>query len=121
MQTQHAGVLLVNDAEGTLSIALGPSGLGDRTSAHLPSIDALVGPDDRLLGEQLRWLAIREQAAVVRALSDHLECLGPGQPDDSLRAQLVEELARLGCRIFEAAAALAGVTPPAPQSGVLPV
>lgn len=87
---------------------------------YLPSLRALVADDD-LLREELRCLAVRQQAAVVRGLVDQVECLGPSRANCALRAQLVEELARLGCRILEAAAALSETTPPEPQSGILPI
>lgn len=52
--------------------------------------------------------SIRRQAALARTLLDELEDFAPtldqgGAP----RAQAIEELTRLGCRIFEAAALLA--------------
>jgi hypothetical protein len=88
---------------------------------HLPSIQALGAEDDRLLREELRCLAAREQAAAVRAIAERIECLAPWGADRSLRAQLVEELARLGCRALEAAASMSETVDPAPQSGVVPV
>jgi len=63
-------------------------------------------------------MAVREQVGVVRALADQVECLGLWGANEGLRAQLVEELTRLGCRILEAAAELSGAIPPAPESGV---
>ncbi len=49
---------------------------------------------------------IRSQAAVVRALADAAECLArPGA--EGVGDQLVEEMARLGCRLLESAGALA--------------
>jgi hypothetical protein len=55
---------------------------------------------------------VRRHAALVRALLDELERVAPA-PDISERrsdgdggGQLIEELARLGCRIFECAAAM---------------
>ena len=51
---------------------------------------------------------IRRQAALARALLDELEEVAPGfDRGRGLRAQAIEELTRLGCRIFEAAALLA--------------
>jgi hypothetical protein len=50
----------------------------------------------------------RTQAAIVRSLVDELEHVAAhGEAAHWLRAQLIEELARLGCRILDAAAALA--------------
>jgi hypothetical protein len=52
--------------------------------------------------------SVRRQAALARALLDELEEVGPGgDPERALSAQAIEELARLGCRIVEAAALLA--------------
>lgn len=89
--------------------------------AYLPSVRALDAPDDALLREELRCLAARQQAAVVRALADQLDRVSPGQAAVNLREQLAEELARLGCRILEAAATLVEKIEPAPASGILPV
>jgi hypothetical protein len=51
--------------------------------------------------------AIRGQAAFVRALLDEVERAVPPQAE-AVSAQLVEELARLGCSFLEAAQALRG-------------
>jgi len=80
------------------------------TAHALPSLRALHAVDDRLLDQELRLLTTRRQIAVVRAIADELErCLQGGSVFESLRAQFVEELSRLGCRSLEAAAALAKV------------
>ncbi len=73
---------------------------------HLPSIEALTAGDDSLLRQELGGLAVRRQSAVVRALLDQLECASPRSVSDGLRAQLVEELARLGHALLEAASSL---------------
>lgn len=89
---------------------------------HLPSVDALEAADDALLRAELEQLSVRRQVAVVRALADELDRLGPASAD-CLRPQFVEELARLGCRVLETAAALAdGTNREGPQrpSGVWP-
>lgn len=91
--------------------------------AALPSVEALEGHDDRLLREELRCLAVREQAAAVRDLIDRVEGLAPRGVHGSVRAQLVEELASLGCRILEAAASVCEPTddcrdPDAESSGL---
>jgi hypothetical protein len=53
-------------------------------------------------------LSIRRQAALARTLLDELEEIGPGfERGTGLRAQAIEELTRLGCRIFEVAALFA--------------
>jgi len=50
---------------------------------------------------------LRSQAAVVRALLDELERTIPGSSVERLvTAQLVEDVARLGCRLIETAGAL---------------
>lgn len=49
--------------------------------------------------------AVRSQTALVRALLDEVERRLPGG-DVVVDAQLVEEIARLGCRFVEAASAL---------------
>lgn len=51
--------------------------------------------------------SLRSQAACVRMLLDEIERVVPsGQACEGLSRQLVEELARLGCRTLEAAEAL---------------
>jgi hypothetical protein len=42
--------------------------------------------------------------AVLRTLTDHIEHLARPGDADELSWQLVEEMARLGCRLLEAAA-----------------
>ena len=74
---------------------------------HLPSLRALRAGDERLLAEELRLVATRQQIAVVRTLADELErSLERGSPARALQEQLVQELARLGCRSLETAAAI---------------
>jgi hypothetical protein len=60
---------------------------------------------------------LRSHAAVVRALADEVECLSRTGDAAGLRDQLIEELARLGCRLLETAGTLAG-SPPPEHSGV---
>ena len=51
---------------------------------------------------------IRQQLALARALLDDLEALVLSSHVKRVpRTQVVEELARLGCRVFDAAASLA--------------
>jgi hypothetical protein len=52
---------------------------------------------------------VRSQAAFVRTLLDELERVAPPGVDDAVSEQLVEELARLGCRCIELASALTSV------------
>ncbi len=52
--------------------------------------------------------SVRRQAALARTLLDELESIAPMfEPARAPSAQAIEELTRLGCRIFEAAALLA--------------
>ncbi len=73
------------------------------------------GDDGRTPAKHLGPL--RVQAAVIRALADEVECLSRAGEADGLGDQLIEEMARLGCRLLETAGTLA--TPPPPEdSGV---
>jgi hypothetical protein len=76
------------------------------STSTLPSIAALQSNDDGRLTAELRIAELRGHLAVVRALADQLERLVRPGNTEGLHEQLVEEMARLGCRIFEAAAAL---------------
>ena len=58
-----------------------------------------------------RLVHLRSQLAVVRTLTDQVEQLSRAADVDGLGDQMVEEMARLGCRLLDAAAALAGVSP----------
>jgi hypothetical protein len=49
---------------------------------------------------------VRSQAAFARALVDEVERVLPHRERDLVRAQLVEELARLGCQLLDAASTL---------------
>jgi hypothetical protein len=53
---------------------------------------------------------VRSQLAVVRALADCAEVLAQKGETDPLGEQVISEMAALGCRLFEAAAALAEPT-----------
>jgi hypothetical protein len=60
------------------------------------------------LTDEVDVAPIRSQAAVVRMLLDHLDRLVPQSGATyATRDQLIEELTRLGCRIFETTGALA--------------
>jgi hypothetical protein len=88
-------------------------------SVDLPSVRALLSLDERLLTEELHLVATRRQIAVVRAIADELErCVATDPVVRALQEQLVHELAKLGCRSLEAAAALAEEENTAPPSGV---
>ena len=53
-------------------------------------------------------ISVRRQAALARTLLYELEAIAPGfDPARAPSLQAIEELTRLGCRIFEAAALLA--------------
>ena len=49
---------------------------------------------------------LRSQTAFVRTLLDEVERVSRGGGDGALAAQLIEELARLGCRCLETASDL---------------
>jgi hypothetical protein len=53
---------------------------------------------------------VRSQAAIVRALLEEVDRLDPAT-SHGVSEQLVDELARLGCRILETSAKLAKETP----------
>jgi hypothetical protein len=76
-------------------------------SAHLPSLDALESNDDERLRAELQLARLRSQVAVVRTIADEVEVLARPRDADGLRAQLVDEMSRLGCRLFESLASLA--------------
>ncbi len=75
----------------------------------LPSLCALHTRDGERLRDALDLLVVRQQVAVVRAFADELERMAARGSSETLRPQLVEELARLGCRILEAAATMSDV------------
>jgi len=54
---------------------------------------------------------VRSQAAFVRSLLDEVERVTASVPPDRVSAQLVEELARLGCRFLEVASQLTRSVP----------
>jgi hypothetical protein len=60
-------------------------------------------------------VSARTQAAIVRALVDEFDhTTADGSAEPWMQAQLIEELARLGCRIMDLAAALTVSCPPEP-------
>jgi hypothetical protein len=83
-------------------------------SVHLPSLDVLESNDDERLGEELQLARLRSQVAVVRTIADEVEHLARPRDANGLKAQLAEEMARLGCRLLETAASL---TEPARSEG----
>jgi hypothetical protein len=54
---------------------------------------------------------VRSQAAFVRSLLDEVERVAPSVAPGIVSAQLVEELARLGCRFLEVASELTRSVP----------
>jgi hypothetical protein len=60
--------------------------------------------DDSLLTAEPRLARLRAQVAVVRTLADHIEHFARQVDAGALSSQLIEEMARLGCRLFELAA-----------------
>jgi hypothetical protein len=82
--------------------------------AHIPSVAALESNEDGPLADELRLVHLRSQAAVIRTLADQVEHLSRAAEADGLGVQIVEEMARLGCRLLETAGALAE----APRSSV---
>ena len=73
----------------------------------LPSLAALESKDDWRLGVELRLARLRAQVAAVRSIADHVDYLARAADEDGVGEQLVEEMARLGCRLVEAAGSLA--------------
>jgi hypothetical protein len=67
--------------------------------------------------KHLPLAALRSQVAVVRALADEVDSLSRLGDADGLPDQLIEELARLGCRLLDQASVLAGTVRPE-DSGV---
>ena len=72
----------------------------------LPSLAALESNDDERLAAELRLADLRAQVAAVGPLAEHIERLTRHGDADRLGQQLMVEMARLGCRLLEAAAAL---------------
>jgi hypothetical protein len=66
--------------------------------------------DDGRLAVEAQLKRVRTQVAAVRAVADHAEQLAQAAAVDRLTEQLVEEMARLGCRLLEAAVSLADAT-----------
>jgi hypothetical protein len=86
----------------------------------LESLNPSSAPADRnLRAKPLPLAPVRSQAAVVRMMVAELES-APADAEESMREQLTEELARLGCRLLETAAAVAqtdGMSPASPERG----
>lgn len=78
-------------------------------TGNLPSLQALSDPNDHRLLVELRLMAVRRQLATFRTIADEIERrLESWSRDPSsiaVDAQLLEEVAALGCRALEAASA----------------
>jgi hypothetical protein len=85
--------------------------------SHIPSLAALESNDDGRLVAELRLVGLRSQAAIVRTLADQVERLSRDAEGHEHAGQLIEEMARLGSRLLEAAAALAEA-PHVDESGI---
>jgi urease accessory protein UreF len=88
-------------------------------TSHIPSLAALESNTDGRLAAELRLVDLRSQAAIVRALADDVERFSREAEADGLARQLIEEMARLGARLLEAAAAFEDA-PHVEDSGVFP-
>jgi hypothetical protein len=91
--------------------------VGRDMPSHIPSLRALESNDDGRLAAELRLVDLRSQAAIIRALADHAEYLSREVEADGLARQLIEEMARLGSRLVDAAAAFRDA-PHVEESGV---
>jgi hypothetical protein len=74
--------------------------------AHIPSLATLESNDDSQLSAELRLARLRSQVAVVRALADHIDHFARPADSQGLGEQVIEEMARLGCRLLEAAGSM---------------
>jgi len=83
----------------------------------LPAVTTLESNDDDPPAAELRLARLRTEVAVVRTLADQIELLVSPRHAKGLSEQLIEEMARLGCLLFEAAAELM-VTPAPEDTGV---
>jgi hypothetical protein len=72
-------------------------------TAHILSVAALESSPDGPLAANPRLVNVRSQVAVVRALADQVERLSRVADVDGLGTQIVEEMARLGGRLLDAA------------------
>ena len=77
---------------------------------RVSSVVAVTACFDRIHAGQHRARAVRSQAAFLRSLLDDVERLAPMSPvHENFGDQIIEELARLGCRSLEAASELTRV------------
>jgi hypothetical protein len=71
---------------------------------NLPTVTTLESDDDDQLAAELRLARLRTEVAVVRTLADQVEVFVSSRHAARLSEQLTEEMAKLGCLLFEAAA-----------------
>src|SRR5208282_2160505 len=71
-------------------------------TAHMLSVAPLQSSQEGFAANP-RLVSVRSQVAVVRALADQVEQLSRVADVDGLATQLVEEMARLGGRLLDAA------------------
>jgi hypothetical protein len=84
----------------------------------LPALATLASNDDSQLAAELQLAGLREQAAVVRALTDEVEHLTRAEEAVGAGDRLAKEMARLGCRLFEVASSLSRSSAAPEVSGV---
>ena len=82
-----------------------------------PALAVLESKDNRRLAAGLRRAPLRTQAAAIRGVAGHAERLARAADVAGREAQLVEEMARLGSLLLEAAVALTKL--PGPTDGAL--
>jgi hypothetical protein len=71
-----------------------------------PAVDWVVANDNGRPTGTLGLARLRAQAAVVRSLADFIDDVPRRGDVDGLGKQLIEEMARLGCLLLEAAASM---------------
>jgi len=74
--------------------------------SQAPALAALESDDKGRLVAEFRLARLRSQVAVIRALADAVEALARSGDAGGLSNQVTEEMARLGCRLLEAAGAM---------------
>jgi hypothetical protein len=87
--------------------------------AHIPSLATLESNDDGQLAAELELAQLRAQVAIVRTLADHIEYFARPGDTGSLSEQLIEEMARLAHRLFEATTSMTR-SAHAEESGIFP-
>ena len=77
----------------------------------ISTLDTVESDDDDARTLEHRLSELREQAAVVRTMADHVDHFAQPGNSDGFREQLIEEVTRLGCHLLEAAAAMTRKSP----------